>query len=152
MDTTPEYIKMCEKATEIQALAKSLPMHENNGEYVCTYEGTKSFCPKCGSWVHQDYCGWCGKKKKEEDAVFLSYRNSVPQPIEEFGYIWLPRQDQLQEILKYQLGGMIMLFHEWIEKSVFPDNTHDSMEQLWLAFVMKELHNKVWNGEEWVNK
>jgi hypothetical protein len=62
------------------------------------------------------------------------------------------RQDQLQEILKYQLGGMIMLFHEWIEKSVFPDNTHDSMEQLWLAFVMKELHNKVWNGTDWIVK
>jgi len=24
----------------------------------------------------------------------------------------------------------------------------DSMEQLWLAFVMKELHNKVWNSEK----
>ena len=61
----------------------------------------------------------------------------------------LYRQDQLQEILGYQLGGMIMLFHEWIEESVFPDNTHNTMEQLWLAFVMKEKHNKVWNGEEW---
>ena len=24
-----------------------------------------------------------------------------------------------------------------------------SMEQLWLAFVMKELHGKVWDGENW---
>lgn len=27
----------------------------------------------------------------------------------------------------------------------------NSMEQLWLAFVMKEKHNKTWNGKEWVN-
>ncbi len=27
-----------------------------------------------------------------------------------------------------------------------------SMEQLWLAFVMKEKYNKVWDGEEWINE
>jgi len=25
----------------------------------------------------------------------------------------------------------------------------NSMEQLWLAFVMKEKFDKVWNGEDW---
>jgi predicted Abi (CAAX) family protease len=25
-----------------------------------------------------------------------------------------------------------------------------SMEQLWLAFVMKEQYNKVWNGKDWI--
>ncbi len=25
-----------------------------------------------------------------------------------------------------------------------------SLEQLWLMYVMKELHNKKWNGEAWV--
>ena len=25
----------------------------------------------------------------------------------------------------------------------------NSMEQLWLAFVMKEKYNKIWNGEKW---
>ena len=24
-----------------------------------------------------------------------------------------------------------------------------SMEQLWLAFVMSEKYNKIWNGKEW---
>jgi len=24
------------------------------------------------------------------------------------------------------------------------------MEQLWLAFVMKEKHNKTWNGKDWI--
>ena len=26
-----------------------------------------------------------------------------------------------------------------------------SMEQLWLAFVMKSKYNKTWNGEDWIN-
>lgn len=26
-----------------------------------------------------------------------------------------------------------------------------SMEQLWLAFVMKELYNKQWDGEKWIS-
>jgi hypothetical protein len=25
----------------------------------------------------------------------------------------------------------------------------DALEVLWLAFVMKENYNKVWNGEDW---
>ena len=25
-----------------------------------------------------------------------------------------------------------------------------SMEQLWLAFVMKDKYKKVWNGEDWI--
>ena len=29
------------------------------------------------------------------------------------------------------------------------DEFFDSMEQLWLAFVMKKKYGKVWNGEEW---
>ena len=64
--------------------------------------------------------------------------------------IWLPRQDQLQEMWKpegifmQKCGTLIfwleqqdLLMHKW------------SGEQLWLAFVMKELYSKQWNGEDW---
>jgi hypothetical protein len=25
----------------------------------------------------------------------------------------------------------------------------ESMEQIWLAFIMKEKNGKIWNGEDW---
>ncbi len=84
------------------------------------------------------------------------------------GGIWLPRQDQLQEMVNtvgilgqlrtlidwcddpYGFGSMpfpwqfdkLEAWHEHIESLT-------SMEQLWLAFVMKEKHGKTWNGKEW---
>lgn len=65
--------------------------------------------------------------------------------------VWLPTQAQLQGMLKdnylsaykcaYAFGCYwwdILGAYEY------------SMEALWLAFVMKELHNKTWSGKEWV--
>ncbi len=67
--------------------------------------------------------------------------------------IILWRQDQLQEMLHCSIGeGMNRLwayFHEWFCKIGAVEYSKSSWEQLWLAFVMKELYGKVWNGEEW---
>jgi len=70
--------------------------------------------------------------------------------------IWLPRQDQLQEMIGEQHCSSlpsIWLAHEFSE---FCDSVeHDiylrkgTMEQLWLAFVMKERFGKIWVNEEW---
>lgn len=71
--------------------------------------------------------------------------------------VWLPRQDQLQEMV----GGFEAGFIDWREwkKNIYPSfggytNPFSklgftSFEQLWLAFVMKEKYDKVWNGERW---
>ena len=62
--------------------------------------------------------------------------------------IWLPRQDQLQEI--YVHGGTpygyTTLLNYFMKSNLIPD----TMEQLWLAFVMKEKFNKRWDDEKWV--
>ena len=48
-----------------------------------------------------------------------------------------------------------MFNHEYCQECVVKGNLlfqqFTSMEQLWLAFVMKEKFNKTWNGEAWVN-
>lgn len=69
--------------------------------------------------------------------------------------IWLPRQDQLQEMVEGQLWDRFDKFSVWSHnKSGFPGAWSDwtlrftSMEQLWLAFVMKQ-DNKTWDGEKW---
>jgi len=77
--------------------------------------------------------------------------------------VWLPRQDQLQEMVGDY--GLIYCFlyayfretsgeNNWSNKSCSNADTYwqqfGSMEQLWLAFVMRERFGKVWNGEEWL--
>lgn len=66
--------------------------------------------------------------------------------------VWLPYQDQLQKMLKLELYQTYSAFDRWLLKELYEKKSdlYASMEQLWLAFVQKELHNKVWDGEEWV--
>ena len=75
----------------------------------------------------------------------------------------LERQDQLQEMLtEYDWRTNFSRFKIFSEEFSFETNNYpesykqetplayfDSMEQLWLAFVMKENRSKVWTGEKW---
>ena len=68
--------------------------------------------------------------------------------------IWLPRQDQLQEMIKIDPIPMILRFNIWFD-DMWKDSGHDlialekSMEQLWLAFIMKEKFNLTWKDGKW---
>ena len=72
--------------------------------------------------------------------------------------IWLPRQDQLQEMLfpKIKEDEDITARHKIRVKYYYwyllDGIEHKSMsgEQLWLAFVMKEKFNKTWKGKDWI--
>jgi len=71
------------------------------------------------------------------------------------GAIWLPRQDQLQEMVETTetlpeliVQDKLAHFCMWVKYQCHIPLT--SMEQLWLAFVMKEKYNKTWDGEEWL--
>ncbi len=64
--------------------------------------------------------------------------------------IWLPRQDQLQEMMEEK--NPIYLIHDFKEFcSPYWNYTisFTSMEQLWLAFVMRRRYGKIWSGTEW---
>ncbi len=110
MDTSETYVKMCEKAEEIQSLMPKI----------------------------------------------------IGSPEEENRKVWLPRQDQLQEMLGFNTVatvnnqwygggplGLIQAFNHFISSLRTDEIAFRSMEQLWLAFVMKEKHNKMWDGELW---
>jgi hypothetical protein len=47
----------------------------------------------------------------------------------------------------YQVGTILI---ELIDFYKFAENRQDSFNELWLAFVMKEKYNKIWNGKDWV--
>ncbi len=120
MDTSKEYIKMCEKAEEIQALSPrkryAIDLYAFDGG-IHTYDLYRPEEYHCAA-------------------------------------IWLPRQDQLQEMVEsnVEIYTIVYLDKEWylgdgyggIERPSYP-----SAEQLWLAFVMEEKYNKIWNGEDW---
>ena len=78
--------------------------------------------------------------------------NEYPAPN---GSIWLPRQDQLQEM--YNVGESWFkqpAIGRWLAEGKTKDEFWDfidslgSYEQLWLCFIMDKLHNKQWDGEK----
>ena len=77
--------------------------------------------------------------------------------------VWLPRQDQLQEMMSDELLGLQTVCAVIYEFAVSAGETSGitidgSMEQLWLAFVMHEKYQKIWDekatmwGVDWDNK
>jgi hypothetical protein len=135
MDTSEIYIKMCEKAEEVQELK-----HKGLQHHIYLEKG--------------DYTIW---HNLHSTPIICSQGYDLMLGIAD-KIFWLPRQDQLQEIvlptLKYQdTEHLLRAFNEWdfSEKGYEPySRLLTSMEQLWLAFVMKEKYNKIWNGEEWI--
>ena len=140
MDTTESYIRMCEKAEEIQDL-------------ICMFQ--------LGNFL------WRGK-------AYL-YGACVCDAIPCFKgeKVWLPRQDELQNMINEEIIARYVkltsfstsLFYNrfkaldlWIDKLSQEQNYYVdklltfSGEQLWIAFVMYEKYNKLWNGKKWEMK
>lgn len=137
MDTSETYIKMCEKADEIQTLHREV-RHENTGKWKSGDFWTTVFdCDRSRAFVVPDYLdAWA------DEPHYLHHPSEV---------IWLPRQDQLQEMVRLDAITLTQLLADYVighklDPAKLPQ---PSMEQLWLAFVMQEKYNKVWNGEEW---
>jgi len=127
MDTTETYIKMCEEAKEIQGVFQAKGMFEtDNTDFVA---------------------GW---------NVASDYGD----------YIWLPRQDELQAMFLSHKNPewsesptpfeLNLLFVDFVQDTLYTDrlcmDIKDSMEQLWLAFLLAEKYGKYWDGAEWVLK
>ena len=64
-------------------------------------------------------------------------------------YVWLPRQDQLQEMFLPMLeGNCHWMLEECYKFITLPYSLQlESMEQIWLAFIMKEKNGKIWDAE-----
>ena len=121
MDFSKHYIEMCRKAEELQALWDPQP-----GDFYLDSEDDEIYT-LCAA----RHCTFS-----------LGYANTD---------IWLPRQDQLQRIwMKENEGGkdMWQAFYDFLTKkqSYIEDQLGwYSPEILWLAFVMYEKYQKVWN-------
>ena len=167
MDTSKQYIEMCEKATEIReeyfnrgdnTLLPSF-VYSKRSERVCINLWTPE--------ILQNLLG----NKYDSMNVSIDFLNDDKHDLPETdklaikSYVWLPSQDQLQEMIKFhhdKSGGrqttdysMLVELHNK-SMDLFVKVSHDyefswSMEKLWLIHAMKLIHNKIWNGKNWVN-
>ncbi len=119
MDTSETYVKMCEKAVEIQhQTPKSI------------YVGSKP-----GSFFYSRYVS---------RIVNAEYAQN-PETV-----IWLPRQDQLQEMVRGEYKDIKEMIHDFGPFLTYQASSLASLEIVWLEFVMKIKYGKVWSGEDWV--
>ena len=159
MDVTPEYVKMCEKAEEIQKCWKP-----TGGDwYLFDYRGTTKTSREFENqiWGDDDKT-WkrveimCYQPSEVKD-LFVSTDGKTSHVMSAADMVrravWIPRQDQLQRmVLDTDAITTEFKFHGWIITSNYiPIGLpQPSMEQLWLAFVMSEKYDKIWDGTGWV--
>jgi len=161
MDDSLEYIAMCD-CPEIQdiwepAIGDWVSVREKvlwDGYNLCASKGDVTIV------LGLDERGYSGNPiiGDVDDIAFYpecSWKGFDDTPKENL--IWLPRQDQLQAMYLAMMPAgtytkvftLIEEFYGHFEKYGYPSYAY-SMEQLWLAFAMKTLHNKTWSGTEWV--
>jgi len=138
-------IKMCEQAEEIQEVWRN-PFRNKFGDLY-----------------------WRGNKYLMIPEACILNTDSHFIPEEE---VWLPTQEQLQEMVlpiflkrystthalrndsSFIYRMIIEKFQRWINRSSPSFDEYmamfNSMNELWLAFVMHEKYNKIWTGEKWV--
>jgi len=135
---TDNYVKMCEQAEEIQA----------------------DFKFSMGDWYIENY-------NTEDQHIIVLDQGIVSRLVQniilkKYGAIWLPTQEQLQEMMKtentWRLGWLMENLYNFAnnkygynilsEHYVFKH--FDSLNELWLAFVMYKKYHKVWTGEKWI--
>lgn len=119
MDTSKEYGEMCYSAKEIQEL-----WEVKDGDFHTT-EIDLDYPQPLVLTVH--------------DEIDIESINRFP--------VWLPRQDQLQEMVEEEITGELLeRFYDFYITS--PCNC-SSFEIMWLSFVMEQKYNKTWDGKDW---
>ena len=121
MDTSEIYIKMCD-CPEIQE-GKGYPINSSRDE-ICYF----------GNSVYADV-----------DTCSTTWRT-----------VWLPRQGEIQEMMgwrkHFKAPIKTRLLHSWVFEGsgrATYCQQFDSLEQLWLAFLMWEKYKKTWSGDKW---
>jgi len=157
MDCSSEYIKMC-NCPEIQGIM--IKDEFINGDWFAYYE-PKAFGKRyekphiqvVGSTFYEftrDYL------REHKHLSIVGYDEGDCELVWGNEVIWLPRQDQIQEMVKKDsINIELNKFYVFcLEKNYaghnLPTAIFSSLEQLWLAFYMYEKHNKIWNGEKWI--
>ena len=122
MDCSDRYVQMSRKAEEIQRL----------------------WAPAEGDMFADELCHVSMVNRPILDHLNKSFNQGKRE-----NYVWLPRQDQLQEMVLPMLeGNCHWMLEECYKFITLPYSLQlESMEQIWLAFIMKEKNGKIWDAE-----
>ncbi len=136
MDTSKDYYEKCKKAKKVQ----------------------EAWSPTPGDWVWSSYAHRAGILTRMSvthgGTVEIQWAAPFILP-DDISLIrrgtWLPTQGQLQKMVKrVSTDSTLSIFINWWEQK---EDTwcqfSTSMEQLWLAFVMKENFNEEWRDGTW---
>ena len=133
---TDNYIKMCEQAEEIQKLKpyRLTSTHLKGNIFICTDKETANYF-----WIMEQFMD-------VGDEVGSSVRLATKN-------IWLPTQEQLQEMVEAGCIAKLLQLVEFTRtKAFYRSRPFESLNELWLAFVMKEKYHKIWTGKKWVKE
>ncbi len=141
MDKSQSYHRMCDRAEEIQCLWQ--PIH---GDFYADSRGNI----RC--WIATN-----PPPERFKNRFGICIKNSI---IHLSKYTWLPRQDQLIEMAQVsgrRYESIVQDFFDWSKRpygsySVNPGRLFKSMEKIWLAFVMYQKFNRLWDGHSWVKR
>lgn len=120
MDTSKEYITMCKAAHEVQVMR--VPMWG-----FCKFDAGDYFT------------------RNGEEFLFATIDESQPRTE---NVIWLPKQDQLQEMFTPFINKIPFLVDLMKVYDANHSHTFTSLEQLWLAILMQRHFNKQWDNEK----
>ena len=122
----------------------------------------KAWKPKFGDYVKEKQYGdlmIIAQIVESHDIRCISYRyRKTGYKSERYlksNFIYLPTQEQLQEMILnhghhgYDNSGIATMLSLFSMDYKLEDLT---FTELWLAYVMKEKYNKIWNGKEWINE
>jgi hypothetical protein len=127
MDKSTHYIKMCENTKVIQ----------------------KNWKPEFGDFFVSMSLGLTSQSQPITSDLEkkVSYLKTIKA-------VWLPRQDQLQEMVieNYAMPWdlAIAFSNVLMGENASYFEKFDSMEKLWLTFIMLEKYKKKWKEGEWV--
>lgn len=171
MDETKEYQEMLKAAPEIQKL-----WSPNVGDYH-TWNGDISVIGRMDfkSITHheiRDKTVWGDREQYGQyivgyfnEWVIMEFNSTTPYNAENIvkqfqeiyteydNCLWLPRQDQLQDMLKHHPFSWDYFDKECVRMSwIQYEGVSTTKEQAGLMVVMFQTYNKKWNGEEWTTQ
>jgi hypothetical protein len=139
-----EYIMMCKSAKEIQDLWIPKPGDRLFNPYPSIHHKTRIeiLVDIKGSLVKRimlnEDCSYLGKIEVDIDNIIPLNKR----------FTWLPRQEDLQNIVIPKIGITLDLILEMFMRYFNEDYEFDSdLNKIWLCFVMQGIYNKKWKTE-----
>jgi hypothetical protein len=112
--------------------------------------------PKVGDWTDKGMIVYVGFRPDNIDLSVQSISGGIFYYCQPKALIWHPTIEQLMGMVDMETLGLLATFNDWVfdmhrvYKNTVYISQFETAKQLWLAFVMWELYQKVWRNNQWV--